>query len=217
MVKQQSSFDEKKKKLTALVVAMLICILACIIVAASMFGLTFARYATSGSGTDKSIEIAKWGVTTDVTGTLTLDSNTDVVAGKIAPGSTGYIDVRIKLEGTEVSVDYTLTIGSISIADSGSVPSTLKIKEVKAGKDVGTLTLLSEGSHAEADGSGTYKGTIQLEGSAMTSDFIVRIYVEWADGSPDQNTTDTALGDGEHSVKFNIKVDAEQHIASEAA
>lgn len=219
MENNTNSFNEKKKKkLTLLVIAMLVCILACIIVASSMFGITLARYQTLGTGEDKDMPIAKWGVTTDVKDTLHIQSNQYVVDGKLAPATEGYVDVKIKLDGTEVAVDYEITIGDMQLT-GGTLPTTLTVKKVATrnadnSADDTTLT----GTEDAGNKITTYSGTIALQSGAAFAanyEFIVRIYVEWENDEA-QNTNDTALGnlaDADREVTFSLKVDAKQHIA----
>lgn len=215
-----NSFEEKKKKkLTLLVVAMLACIVACIIAAGSMFGITLARYQTLGTDTDKEMPIAKWGVTTDISDTLHISENQYVVDGKLAPATEGYVDVKIKLDGTEVAVDYVITISDIAL-DAGATgvnAPAITVSKVALQNSGNSETELTGTASA---GKTTYKGLIELvDGNAFAanSEFVVRIYLGWAD-SEANNENDTKLGnlaDANRKVKFTLKVDAQQHIPAD--
>ena len=170
--------DKKKKKLTFLVIAMLVCILACIIVAGTMFGITLARYQTLGDSTGKDMPIAKWGVTTDISDNLHIQNNDYVVDGKIAPATEGYVDVKIKLDGTEVAVDYEITINDVALATgvTGVDVPAITVSKVALQNADSTETELTK---TAGTGNTKYTGLIELvDGNAFAAntEFVVRIY-----------------------------------------
>lgn len=221
MENNANSFNEKKKKkLTFLVIAMLVCILACIIVAGTMFGITLARYQTLGTSTGKDMPIAKWGVTTDISDTLHIQGNDYVVDGKMAPATEGYVDVKIKLDGTEVAVDYEITISDIALTSgvTGVNAPAIKVSKVAVQNADSTETELTG---TAGTGNTTYSGLIELvDGNAFAAntEFVVRIYFAWENNEAN-NENDTKLGnlaDAENrKVTFTLKVDAQQHIPAD--
>lgn len=215
--------DKKKKKLTFLVIAMLVCILACIIVAGTMFGITLARYQTLGDSTGKDMPIAKWGVTTDISDNLHIQNNDYVVDGKIAPATEGYVDVKIKLDGTEVAVDYEITINDVALATgvTGVDVPAITVSKVALQNADSTETELTK---TAGTGNTKYTGLIELvDGNAFAAntEFVVRIYFAWENDEAN-NENDTKLGNlaevANRKVTFTLKVGAKQHIpANESA
>ena len=168
---------------------------------------TYARYSTEGKANGK-VEIAKWAVamkaddgtlldstTKDIT--FTVQSNTDVVPGKIAPAVTA--KAELDLTGTEVSVDFTPTIGNYT---STGIPSADKITLTSELED-GTI------------GSSNY---IQVGESAFTAENgkkKVTLTLTWQNDD-DNNADDTATGeleDGSRTLTIPITLTVQQHIS----
>lgn len=170
---------------------------------------TYARYSTSGNATGKA-EIAKWAVAMKADGktlnsttqdiAFTVQSNTEVVPGKIAPGVTAKAEIELDLTGTEVSVDFTPTIGELTTTTT--LPSADKI----------TLTSAVEGGEV---GSSNY---IELVGnSAFTSvngKKKVTLTLTWENDDLN-NVDDTATGelaDGSRTLTIPVTLTVQQHI-----
>lgn len=173
---------------------------------------TYARYASSASGT-ATVTVAKWAVkvnNTDITSadTLTITfqevKNDYVVDGKIAPGSELYADFTIDPTGSEVAIDYSFELGEIT-ASLGDVPTTLTVSKVELVADGTELT--------KTDGK--YTGTIDLtsQTAALTSAeaVTVRVYVEW-ENTDSANTTDTSVGTSAPTLTMEVEAIATQHI-----
>lgn len=176
---------------------------------------TYSRYTWKGESTG-TVAVAKWqvGLNDNQTTTLNIDfnvdGNTDVVNGKIAPGSTATGAFSINPNGSETSVDYKLIIDETALENIGGAK--LKISHVLAG-DV----------ELEAQADNSYTGTIQLNGSALTeADTVnVKIQVKWEDdGTTADNLTengygnnvDTKLGLEGKTLQIPVKVQMQQHI-----
>ena len=97
-----------------------------LLLVAYLISSTYARYTTSGTGTG-TVQVAKWNVVmkaddntvvTDTTEPITfkVQSNTNVVPGKIAPAVTAKAEVELDLTGTEVAVDFDAVINQANIA-----------------------------------------------------------------------------------------------------
>lgn len=97
-------------------------VVALLILLISVSFTTYAIYRTSTSGSG-SVTAAAWNVkfkkgSTEVTNLnftgddIVWTNNPSAVAGKIAPGATGYIEFTIDATGSEVDVYYQATLGS---------------------------------------------------------------------------------------------------------
>ena len=180
-----------------------------LLLVAYLISSTYARYSTVGEANGK-VDIAKWAVvmTADDGTTLnsttqdikfTVQSNTEVVPGKIAPAVTAKAEIELDLTGTEVSVDFTPTIGAYT---PSTLPSADKI----------TLTSAVEGGTV---GSSNY---IPLVGnSAFTASNgkkKVTLTLTWANDD-ENNADDTATGmlaDGSRTITIPVTLTVQQHI-----
>ena len=180
-----------------------------LLLVAYLISSTYARYSTVGNANGK-VDIAKWAVvmkaddgttlnstTQDIT--FTVQSNTEVVPGKIAPAVTAKAEIELDLTGTEVSVDFTPTIGAYT---PSTLPSANKI----------TLTSAVEGGTV---GSSNY---IPLVGnSAFTASNgkkKVTLTLTWANDNKN-NANDTATGmlaDGSRTITIPVTLTVQQHI-----
>lgn len=180
-----------------------------LLLVAYLISSTYARYSTEGKANGK-VDIAKWAVvmtadngttlnstTQDIT--FTVQSNTEVVPGKIAPAVTAKAEVELDLTGTEVSVDFTPTIGEYT---PSTLPSADKI----------TLTSAVEGGTV---GSSNYIPLVN--NSAFTSDNgkkKVTLTLTWANDD-ENNADDTATGmlaDGSRTITIPVTLTVQQHI-----
>ena len=180
-----------------------------LLLVAYLISSTYARYSTVGEANGK-VDIAKWAVvmtaddgttlnstTQDIT--FKVQSNTEVVPGKIAPAVTAKAEIELDLTGTEVSVDFTPTIGAYT---PSTLPSADKI----------TLTSAVEGGTV---GSSNY---IPLVGnSAFTASNgkkKVTLTLTWANDD-ENNADDTATGmlaDGSRTITIPVTLTVQQHI-----
>lgn len=195
----------ERKKRTTRAIFIVIALLLVIYLLSS----TYARYSTEGKASGK-VEIAKWAVamtaddgttlnstTQDIT--FTVQSNEEVVPGKIAPNVTAKAEIELDLTGTEVSVDFIPTIGDYT---PEGLPSADKI----------TLTSKVEGGTV---GSSNY---IPLVGqSAFTSangKKKVTLTLTWKNDDLN-NANDTATGqlaDGSRTLTIPVTLTVQQHI-----
>lgn len=176
--------DNKLMKFAVLV--LLITLLALILVSG-----TYAKYTTTASGSD-TVTVAKFvvGGPTDerfdlfTTTTYEEDGTTedsDVVAGKIAPGTGGKIDIELT-NSSEVTVDYVLELEEENTANVPIVYSIDGTTYVSADKIADLVT-----------------GTLTI-GSTNTQTKIVTIYWKWVyeNGTGDtlatNDATDTVIG-----------------------
>ena len=180
-----------------------------LLLVAYLISSTYARYSTVGNANGK-VDIAKWAVvmkaddgttlnstTQDIT--FKVQSNNEVVPGKIAPAVTAKAEIELDLTGTEVSVDFTPTIGAYT---PSTLPSADKI----------TLTSAVEGGTV---GSSNY---IPLVGnSAFTASNgkkKVTLTLTWANDD-ENNADDTATGmlaDESRTITIPVTLTVQQHI-----
>ena len=180
-----------------------------LLLVAYLISSTYARYSTVGEANGK-VDIAKWAVvmtadngttlnstTQDIT--FTVQSNTEVVPGKIAPAVTAKAEIELDLTGTEVSVDFTPTIGAYT---PSTLPSADKI----------TLTSAVEGGTV---GSSNYIPLV--DNSAFTASNgkkKVTLTLTWANDD-ENNADDTATGmlaDGSRTITIPVTLTVQQHI-----
>ena len=128
-------------------------------------------------------------ISTGVTNEFTIDSinytqtDSNVRAGKFAPGIEGYYDLTIEPTDTEVSIKYTIEINDFENENLA----------------VDHLTLLS-GAGTLTQSGDTYVGIIPLN-STVTEN--IRIFLKWTD----LNTTEANAKDSEMGTKENPDVD----------
>lgn len=158
---------------------------------------TYAIYKSSFSGSSTATA-ALWAI--DVTdGSSTIVNNTTlefdlnsctntytehVATGKIAPGSTCKKTITIDADGSEVDVDWTATVGTLTTSTSGkSLPS-------------GITAGITGGSNGSKNGIITYSST------SGEMEATVEIYVTWAatDSDTTINPEDTAFAEGTAGV-----------------
>ena len=180
-----------------------------LLLVAYLISSTYARYSTEGKA-DGKVDIAKWAVvmkaddgttlnstTQDIT--FTVQSNTEVVPGKIAPAVTAKAEIELDLTGTEVSVDFTPTIGAYTLS---TLPSGDKI----------TLTSAVEGGTV---GSSNYIPLV--DNSAFTASNgkkKVTLTLTWTNDD-ENNANDTATGmlaDGSRTITIPVTLTVQQHI-----
>lgn len=183
---------------------------------------TYARYVSAASA-NISTDFARWQISvnnTNITSnysssiefTPIIDSNPNVAAGKVAPGSTGYFDIVINPENVDVSFDYTISItkaANSEISDLNIVnyaivdPSTPNvINKISSNGSNITNTL-------------TYNNSVS---NFKFNTFIVRIFFVWDDTTGTMtDAQDTAIGNkaanGE-TINFNFiaNLQFQQHI-----
>lgn len=200
---------KNSKMITVIAVIALIAIVAVALVAG-----TFARYATTTTAT-ATATTASWsfkaGLGTSTQSTINLYDTIEnpatvypnLATNKIAPGTTGTLNVVIDGTGSDVGIDYTVTL---AMADSSALPTGLKFTadglEFKKGTTTATTT-----------------GTIPL--ANVASGLQVPITWEWTlgDETTDANydkTNDTGANnvDAAKSISLNVTIKGVQHIGT---
>ena len=180
-----------------------------LLLVAYLISSTYAKYSTVGKA-DGKVDIAKWAVvmksddgktlnSTTQNITFTVQSNTEVVPGKIAPAVTAKAEIELDLTGTEVSVDFTPTIGAYT---PSTLPSADKI----------TLTSAVEGLTV---GSSNYIPLVDNKAfTAENGKKKVTLTLTWANDD-ENNADDTATGmlaDGSRTITIPVTLTVQQHI-----
>lgn len=184
-----------------------------LLLVAYLISSTYARYSTVGKA-DGEVDIAKWAVvmksddgktlnSTTQNITFTVQSNTtEVVPGKIAPAVTAKAEIELDLTGTEVSVDFTPTIGAYT-------PSTLP------SKDKITLSSAVEGTTENKVGSSNYIPLVDNKAfTAENGKKKVTLTLTWANDD-ENNADDTATGmlaDKSRTITIPVTLTVQQHI-----
>lgn len=196
--------NTEKSKTKKLIFAIIIALLIIYLIAS-----TYARYSTEGKA-DGKVDIAKWAVkmtaddgtelnstTQDIT--FTVQSNSNVVSGKIAPAVSAQAEIELDLTGTEVAVDFTPTVGSYLPANLPSADKITLTSSVDGGT-VGTtnyIPLVGDSAFTAANGKKT-----------------VTLTLTWENDN-DNNANDTATGmlaDGARTLTIPVTLTAQQHI-----
>lgn len=162
-----------------------------------LMGATMARYVTEVTGS-ATAAVAAWSFKANgETSTLTaIDlgntsnraeyKNGDIKDGVIAPGTSGKFDIVIDGTGSEVGIDYVVTIAS---ADGTTLPDDLKFKI-----DNTDYTLASEKT-----------GTIDYAAGAENMKKTITVNWEWAFGKDDTvASNDNAYADNDWTLDITI-------------
>lgn len=190
-----------------------ICIFAAIVMCfftVYQIATSYAKYITEANG-DLQENIGKWSIKVNnaniSTGTLEQEFEIDQLQynlnshakeGKILPGSTGYFDIVIDADTTDVAVvyDVTLDFSQLDISDSINFSRLVKVKNGE--EDTSTL---------HKTGANTYTSIIELNENPEEDRIdTLRIYLEWENDATGANDeADSELGQT-YGLKLQIPV-----------
>ena len=168
---------------TVLIVLLLIVTIVSLVLAT----YAWAKYTSSFEDKTATAQVAKWKVsanTADLTFSKTIEHV--VAPNKLAPGTNGTFSATLDVTGTEVDVDYTVTIKSIE-----NKPTNLKLTDDEGN----TLTVGS-----------TITGTLPV-GSTTATEVITW---DWPYETPDGDATDTTDGVAANTMKITYDITAVQ-------
>lgn len=162
---------------------------------------TYAIYqsSASGSGTASAaawvVQVNNSNIVTSSThtfdlGSINWSSSDHVATGKIAPGSTGTVNLVIDATGSEVSLDYSVALGDVTVNDA-AVPS-------------GTISVST---------SSSLTGSILLSASSKT--VTIPLTITWLGAANDtetKNSNDVGLAGS--TITLGVTVTATQHLGS---
>lgn len=162
---------------------------------------TYAIYQSAASSSS-TVSTAAWVVQVNSTnivtssthtfdlGTINWSSSDHVTTGKIAPGSTGTVNLVIDATGSEVSLDYAVALGDVTV-NNAAVPS-------------GTISVSTNSS---------LTGSILLSAGSKT--VTIPLTITWlgdANDGDDKNANDVGLAGS--TITLGVTVTATQHLGS---
>ena len=178
----------RKNKTSKIVAfALLLAIIALILVSS-----TYAKYTTTISGTDTAV-VAKWNVSagnafenfdlfTTVKDSNGTDTEDDVKADRIAPGTSGAFTVALKND-SEVTADYAITIEQ----SNTKIPIKYSIDGTTWYKATELATL-----NSKLTGTLAFKGSSKAEATPASKDITISWKWDYYE-SDDQDNTDKSL------------------------
>lgn len=160
---------------------LMIIVLMLVVVGLYFVSGTYARYTDSYTGTSK-VTVAKWavklkdGANAELNKTFdlpfTVEENSNVVSGKIAPATEATATLNLDLTGTEVAVDYTAEITKADLATFfGNSASNVTVAVTggttteENGKYIatGTVDLVNDTATGVTAGTLTFPVTVTLQ------------------------------------------------------
>lgn len=201
---ENNNKQTKSNGKTALIVFLLLVTIVAVILAT----YAWAKYTETFDG-EATAQVAKWNVTA-TPGTLTFSKTFEhVVDKKMAPGTDGSISAALDINDTEVDVDYTITLVSVTPEGEGVIPQNLVLTA-----DDGTVIYKNKAIVSSTNGV-IATGRI-AQGSANTS-VEKTLNWEWLyeTGTTDaektaNNQKDTEDGKKAGSFKVTYRIDAVQ-------
>jgi hypothetical protein len=180
------------KKILALALLLLLVV--------ASFG-TYAIYKSSATSST-TVGTAKWVVKVNTQDIVTSDTFTvraaDInwsgvthskVSGKIAPGDSGTVTVLLDATGSEVDVDYVVTLGTVTSTGTGT----------------------NNNFSVAPTTPGDLNGTIEYNASSMQKSITFDVVWNWADDTT-SNPVDVDWNDA--TITIPITVTAQQHVTS---
>lgn len=196
--------NNKQNKSTGKTVLIVI-LLVVTIVALVLATYAWAKYTTTING-EASAQVAKWNISTTKGESLYSKTFEHVTAERIAPGTDGSVDATIDVSGTEVDVDYKMSIVSVT-AEEGTIPTNLVLKAtdgtvIYKNKAIVGEGIIAEGRIATTDTTKTATKTLSWEWPFETG--------RTPEEKAENNVKDTADGEAAGKIKITYKIDAVQ-------
>lgn len=204
---------KKKKKNIELLI--LLFIIAIILGAYNSYASYFSQVLGGAEA-----EVAKWAVTVNtediieknnLTGNIGIKvlPNTNVAAGKMAPGSVGYMDVVIDTSEAEVACKYTITFPEESVINQkGFDVYGYQVFDTDSEQNVEIVSSPKNTQYTEITND-KIEGNIELEETTQKGkSIVVRIFVSWADWNTDSEAqTNIGLSMNELNSRVNVLVE----------
>ncbi len=184
-------------------------ILIMILLTGYVITTTYAKYLTEATGTGEKvagawvIKVNEQDITsaTGQTTSFTIDhlnylSNPYVAENKMAPGTTGSLDIEIDPTGTTTAVRFDVTVDASSLAISDAISMQSACKVVDGVEDETGMI---------KTGANTYSGIITLDEVEEGKKTTARFYISWANVETN-NVADSALGVSK-DLNLNIPID----------
>lgn len=181
--------NKKSTGKTALIVLLLIVTIASLVLAT----YAWAKYTTTENGT-ATAQVAKWNVTAN-TAALTFEKEfTHVVKDQMAPGTNGSFSASLDVTGTEVDVDYTITITEIT-----NKPTNLILKD-SDGNELAVNSTIT-GTITTADTTKTAQEVITWEWPYETAGNVT---VNGVEMTGDEADTADGIAEADMTIKYTI-------------
>jgi hypothetical protein len=138
---------------------------------------------------------------------LIYNSNEYVIDGKIAPGLTGYFDIKIDATESSVAVIYNISINFEKLNLIDAIKFTKLVQIIDGEESASGVT--------QTDVN-TYTGIISLEEIEEKKITTVRVYVEWENSQNENDDEDTILGAITNlNLQLPVEVKASQYLGEE--
>ncbi len=185
--------NRKKKSILLMILLLLVAVTSCFVAG------TYAKYTSQITGNEGEATVAKWAFVDDnetqeieiaLEGTV---DPTTLVEERIAPGTSGSFDVELVNTNTEVGVDFSILINSITNKPTN-------------------LVFYRDANHTEELTPGTTTITGQLEAEDSTG-LTVPIYWEWvyeSDQPATDDPIDTQDGEAANTITVGITITGTQ-------
>lgn len=120
---ENNNKQTKSNGKTALIVFLLLVTIVAVILAT----YAWAKYTETFNG-EATAQVAKWNVTATPGTEMFSKTFEHVVDERMAPGTDGSISASLDIHDTEVDVDYTMTLVSVTPVGEGVIPQNLVLK-----------------------------------------------------------------------------------------
>lgn len=184
----------------------LLIIIFCLAISFSLISNTYSRYVASSEG-NVEVSFAKWEIlvnNTDITNNTssnitfnpTIEHNSNVADGKIAPSSTGYFDVHIDPSNVDVSFKYRIDLD----IDSEDIPDLMITKYAILDNNYSVGDTLTYNTLT----NGYIENTVNYTNSLQP--FTVRVFFEWYEGENESmnDADDSAIASDSNNQSFTI-------------
>lgn len=176
-----------------------------------LLGSTYGIFETD-LGQSSSIPVAAWEVTvndlsvagsqnTFDVGDIIWETKENVLAGKVAPGMSGYFDIVINPQDTDVSIRYDVVYDLDYLSNINKAFKVTKVEEL------GGSTLILTDKY-------TYTNTIDLTQIKEKTIHTIRTHVKWED-MQDNGEDDYTTGTTDTSFEVPIVVNVSQYLGEE--
>lgn len=179
-----------------------ILVIAVLLLMISVSFTTYAIYKSSATGS-ATINTANWVVSVGGTnivenneftlGNITWNGTTNGKNNKIAPGDSGTVSIVIDADGSEVDVDYAITVGSLD--DNGT-------------------TITNSALTAVAHSGSSLTGTIPYSATEGGMERTITLDVTWTATDDDETQNPADVASSGKALTLPITVTASQHIGS---
>lgn len=195
-------------------------VLTLVLLGSSLGVMTWARYTTQFTGVSATTQVAKWsavlknGSNNVISGTTTIpmtatNAHTDVVPGKIAPGSTATGNLKIDLTGTEVNTDIEFVFTKPSNLPKNA-ELTAKIGETAMSCTTSESTVTCTKTIDLPQSSGSFTAFTEANGV-----FNLSVNIAWTYADDDtENPEDTTDGNTAAEITIPVTISAKQHYTN---